>query len=142
MNLQITKSKKMTYREKKEALEGIKRGYFRGADFENIGTMFFVRKDYGSVLRDVVFYGSRRYGLEFEVLMLNSSYFIGSKEHALALQEALGGKAYQTEYCFIAENPRELWGWEGPLRQEQCVRLHNLQEPLLLDIEEMKEILF
>ncbi len=128
----------MTLKEKKQTIEEIKRGYFYGANVENIGTMFFVSKSCGGVLRDAVFYGSRRYGLEFEVLILDSSYFVGSKEHALALKEALGGKAYETEFCHIAENPRELWAWEGPLRQEQ---LHQPTRTLL-DIEEMKTILF
>ncbi len=134
----------MTYNEKKQALANIVRDHFQYADYENIGTMFFVRQDSGSVLRDVVYYSSLRHGLEFEVIMLNSSYFVGSKEHALALEESLGGKAYPTEFCHVATNPRELWAWEGPLRQEQCFRNTpwSKEPPLLLDIEELKTILF
>ncbi len=134
----------MNYNEKKQALANIVRDHFKYSDYENIGTMFFVKKHSGCVLRDVVYYCSLRHGLEFEVIMLDSSYFVGNKKHALALKEALGGKAYPTEFCHVAENPRELWAWEGPLRQEQCFRRtpYSNEPPLLLDIEEIKTILF
>ena len=72
-----------------------------------------------------------------------SSYFIGSKAHAEALQEALGGESYPTEYCHLAKGARELYAWEGPKRQEQCEEIHRrgyTSQPL--DIEEIKMILF
>ena len=133
----------MDLNEKKAKLAEIKQEFERAMNqngrVENIGTMFFLYYGGACVLRDGVYYGSKRHGLEFEVLSMTSSYFIGSKAHAEALQEALGGKCYPTEYCYLAE----LYAWEGPKRQEQCEEIHRrgyTSQPL--DIEEIKMILF
>ncbi len=104
---------------------------------KNIGSVFFSCYGGACVLRDVVYYGSIRHGIEFEVLAMDSSYFVGSKAHAEALKTAFGGKAYATEYCHMASNPRELWAWEGPLRDDQ---LHRYASPL--DYEEAVAALF
>ena len=80
---------------------------------KNIGKVFFTLNDGGWVLRDVVFYGSKRHGINFEVLSLDGKYFVGSKEHAAALFNAFGGKYYPSEYCYIADDPRDLWIWTG-----------------------------
>lgn len=137
----------MDLNEKKAKLAGIKQEFERAMNqngrVENIGTMFFLYYGGACVLRDGVYYGSIRYELEYEVLNMTTSYFVGSKAHAEALQEALGGKCYPTEYCYLAEGARELYAWEGPKRQEQCEEIHRrgyTSQPL--DIEEIKMILF
>lgn len=84
----------------------------KNAFVKNVGKVFFTYLDAGCVLRDVVYYGSCRHGLEFEVLSLDAQYFVGTKEHAYALQEAFGGSVYASEFCHLAENPRELYIWE------------------------------
>ena len=43
----------------------------KNAFVKNVGKVFFTYLDAGCVLRDVVYYGSRRHGLEFEVLSFN-----------------------------------------------------------------------
>lgn len=126
--------------EKKQKLaeisEKLKCGFGR---VENIGSVFFLYHTGACVLRDVVYYHSKRCGVEFESLCMTSSYFIGSKEHAEALKEAYGGEAYPTEYCFLAENARNLYAWEGPKRYEQLNAGFNA---IPLDIEDIKTILF
>ena len=126
-----------------EIRSDFERNMSQNSRIENIGTMFFLYYPGACVLRDAVYCGSKRHGLEFEVLSMTSSYFIGSKAHAEALQEALGGESYPTEYCYLAEGARELYAWEGPKRQQQCEEIHRqgyTSEPL--DIEEIKMILF
>lgn len=137
----------MDLNEKREKLSEIKQDFERNmgqnSRIENIGTMFFLYYPGACVLRDAVYCVSKRNKLEFEALSMTSSYFIGSKAHAEALQEALGGKCYPTEYCYLAEGARELYAWEGPKRQEQCEEIHRrgyTSQPL--DIEEIKMILF
>ena len=137
----------MDLNEKKAKLAGIKQEFERAMNqngrVENIGTMIFLYYGGACVLRDAVYYGSKRHGLEFEALSMTSSYFIGSKAHAEALQEALGGESYPTEYCHLAKGARELYAWEGPKRQQQCEEIHRrgyTSQPL--DLEEIKMILF
>lgn len=131
----------MNIQEKKEKLAGIRQELTYGTSpagyVKNIGSVFFSCYGSACVLRDVVYYGSIRHGLEFEVLAMESSYFVGSKEHAEALKAAFGGKAYETEYCHLASNPRNLWAWEGPLRNKQLNR-----EAAPLDYEEVVAALF
>lgn len=95
-------------------------GYAVGARgfVKNVGKVFFRLYDCGCVLRDVVYYGSIRHKFEFELLSLDGYYFAGSKEHAEALREAFGGRVYPSEYCFVAENARELYIWEGKKHAE------------------------
>lgn len=116
----------MDIKTKKEKLAAIREELGRGVPpngyIKNIGSVFFRCYDGGCVLRDVVYYGSIRHGLEFEVLAMDCSYFVGSKAHAEALKAAFGGKIYPSEYCYLASNPRELWIWEGPLRDDQLYR--------------------
>lgn len=133
----------MSTKEKKERLSQIKeslsRGLFRGGFVKNIGSVFFRYKDCGCVQRDVVYYGSLRYGLEFELLSLDGQYFCGSKEHAQALEEHYGGKAYPSEFCNVAKNPRELWIWELPILPENRSNGEN-KKPL--DYNEAVSVLF
>ena len=116
----------MDIKAKKEKLAAIREelqySTARNGYVKNIGSVFFTCYGGACVLRDVVYYGSIRHGIEFEVLAMDSSYFVGSKAHAEALKTAFGGKAYATEYCHMASNPRELWAWEGPLRNDQLYR--------------------
>lgn len=106
----------MTIIEKKEKLAAIKAelqsGLMSGGFVKNIGNVFFRQNDSGCVLRDLVYYGSIRHGLDFELMSLDAWYFIGSREHAELLQDAFGGTIGRTEYCAVAENPRELWYWD------------------------------
>lgn len=131
----------MDIKTKKEKLAAIREELGRGVPpngyIKNIGSVFFRCYDGGCVLRDVVYYGSIRHGLEFEVLAMDSSYFVGSQEHAKALKTAFGGKIYPSEHCYYASNPRELWIWEGPLRNDQ---LYENADPL--DYEEVVAALF
>lgn len=90
--------------------------------------MFFGYGSYGQVLRDTVYYGAKRIGIDFEVIDMTSSYFVGSKEHAVALQEAFGGKAYATEFTAFGQNSLELYTWVGPQRNEQCQAAARHQE--------------
>ena len=137
----------MDLNEKKQKLAEIKEefeyGMFPNGKVENIGTIFFLYYTGACVLRDVVYYRSLHYGIQFETLCMTSSYFIGSKTHAEALFQAFGGKMYATEFCALAENARELYAWEGPKRQQQCEEIHRrgfTSEPL--DLEEVKMVLF
>ena len=124
----------MDLKEKKQKLAEIKEefeyGMFQNGKVENIGTIFFLYYTGACVLRDVVYYRSLHYGIQFETLCMTSSYFIGSK-------------MYATEFCALAENARELYAWEGPKRQRQCEEIHRrgfTSEPL--DLEEVKMALF
>ena len=131
----------MELKEKKAKLTAIRKEFERGMAHagyvKNIGTVFFTCYGSACVLRDVVYYDSIRYGLEFEVLAMDCSYFVGSQEHAKALKAAFGGIAYETEYCHQASNPRDLWAWEGPLRDKQ---IYENAAPL--DYEEVVAALF
>ena len=131
----------MELKEKKAKLAAIREEFERGMApagyVKNIGTVFFTCYGSACVLRGVVYYGSIRHGLEFEVLAMDCSYFVGSQEHAKALKAAFGGIAYETEYCHLASNPRDLWAWEGPLRNKQ---LYENATPL--DYEEVVAALF
>lgn len=127
----------MKLNEKKQKIEEIRKS-LAYREIKNIGTVFFGYGCYGLVLRDVVYYGAQRIGLDFEVMDMTSSYFIGSKAHALALQEAFGGQAYATEYT----NPQELYAWEGPKRREQLLALTHHQEVEPLNFDEIVEALF
>lgn len=86
----------MDLKEKKQKLAEIKEefeyGMFQNGKVENIGTIFFLYYTGACVLRDVVYYRSLHYGIQFETLCMTSSYFIGSKAHAEALFQAFGGK--------------------------------------------------
>lgn len=81
---------------------------------KNVGKVFFTYLDGSCVLRAKVYNEILRHDFEFEVLSLDSQYFVGTKEHAYALQEAFGGSVKPSEYCYLAENPRELYIWESP----------------------------
>lgn len=107
-------------------------------EIKNIGTIFFGYGSYGQVLRDTVHFQSMQICLDFEVIDMTSSYFIGSKEHAIALRQAFGGAVYLTEY----RRPRELYAWEGPQRNEQCQAAARHQEVVPLDFDEVVAALF
>ena len=125
---------------RKEKLAAIKdslsRGLMTGGFVKNVGNVFFRL----NVLRDVVYYSSIRYGLEFELLSLDGQYFAGSKEHAEALQEHYGGRIYPSEYCHLAKNPRELWIWELPVPYENRDLCQNNTKPM--DYDEAVAVLF
>ena len=134
----------MNTKEKKEKLLAIKnclsRGLMSGGFVKNVDNVFFTFLDCGCVLRDVVYYDSIRYGLDFEALSLDSQYFVGSREHAEALKEYYGGRVYASEYCHVARAPRELWIWEAPIlpkyRGEHNVNLNPM------DYEEAMAVIF
>lgn len=127
----------MTNKEIKEKLRNIKdelsRGVMGDGFVKNVGKVFFRTRSCGCVLRDVVYYGSLRHGLEFELLSLDGQYFAGSKEHAEALQEHYGGRIYQSEYCHVVENPRELWIWELPIDPKNIGRMGVNLKPMDYD---------
>jgi len=105
---------------------------------KRVGNVFFRSGDAGCVQRDVVYYASKRHELNFGLLSMDWHYFTGTKEHALALQEAFGGTAYPSEYTAVIE-PMDLWIWEGPERK----KLHSAKEqPVPLDFETVKAVLF
>lgn len=135
MNL-VEKKKKLS-----EIRADLERGMFQNGRVENVGSVFFVYNMGACVLRDVVYYRSKAIGLDFEVLCMSTSYFIGTKAHAEALKEAYGGSCYPTEYCYCAENARDLYAWEGPQRREQLLASYH-GESTPLDLEEVKTILF
>lgn len=131
----------MNRKEKLMAIkEDLSRGLLTDGFVKNIGNVFFRLYDCGCVLRDVVYYVSKRHGLEFELLSLDGQYFAGSREHAEALKEHYGGKAYPSEYCNLAKDARELWIWELPvLPENRTIRGIN-KEPL--DFNEAAAVLF
>lgn len=131
----------MKLNEKKQKIEEIKKS-LSYREIKNIGTMFFGYHSCGQVLRDTVYFGAKRIGIDFEVIDMTSSYFVGSKEHAVALQEAFGGKAYATEYVAFSQNSLELYAWEGPQRNEQCQAAARHQEVVPLDFDEVVSALF
>ncbi|MBO4294014.1 MAG: hypothetical protein J5896_01045 [Alphaproteobacteria bacterium] len=105
-----------------------------------VDNVFFRCGDSGCVQRDVVYYGSKRHKLNFELISLDWSYFTGSHQHALALKDAFGGKIYPSEYVSCSE-AMDLWIWEGPERQQQMEEsIHSV--PHALDFETVKAALF
>jgi len=105
---------------------------------KRVGNIFFRSGDAGCVQREVVYYFSKLYKFNFELLSMDWHYFTGTKAHALALMEAFGGKAYSSEYVSVVE-PMDLWIWEGPDRQKQLVKGEH---PVPLDFEAVKAVLF
>ena len=136
----------MNLLEKKEKLNVVKKylneNVHLNGKVENVGSVFFAYNLHACVLRDTVFYKSKEFGLDFEVLCMLSSYFVGTKAHAEALKEGFGGTVEPTEYCAIANGSRELYVWQGPRRGEQLENSTKNQEVTPLDIEEIKDILF
>lgn len=134
----------MTIIEKKEKLETIKRelsySLLSGGFVKNIGNVFFRQYDCGCVLRDLVYYGSIRYGLDFELMSLDDWYFVGSREHAELLKATFGGDIGRTEYCSVAKNPRELWYWDKPIPRAYLNERGTNTRPL--SYETAVEVLF
>lgn len=138
----------MDLKEKKQKLAEIKEefeyGMFQNGKVENIGTIFFLYYTGACVLRDVVYYRSLHYGIQFETLCMTSSYFIGSKAHAEALFQAFGGKMYATEFCCSGrKRARTLCLGRSKAPTRQCEEIHRrgfTSEPL--DLEEVKMALF
>lgn len=122
--------------ERKEILNAIQkelsRGLFNDGTVYRIDNVFFRCKHSGCVQRDVVYTLRRKFNFQFDLLSLDCEYFTGSKSHALALQEALGGKVFPSEYV-AAVNSEDIWIWEGP---------HYNQNPEPLELKDMKQILF
>ena len=129
---------------KKEKLAAIKaelesscslNGYIK-----NIGKVFFSLNGGACVLRDVVYHRSLAHGIDFELLSLDGQYFAGSKAHAEALKEAFGGTVKPSEYCFLAQNSREIYIWEKSVQwQKQNGFWVN---PTPIDYDEAVEALF
>ncbi|MBQ4400459.1 MAG: hypothetical protein II830_04115 [Alphaproteobacteria bacterium] len=134
----------MNNKVRKEKLAAIKESLSRGlmsdGFVKNVGNVFFRMSDCGCVLRDVVYYSSIRYGLDFELLSLDGQYFAGSKEHAETLQDHYGGRVYPSEYCHVANNPRELWIWELPIPSENLDLCGSNTKPM--DYDEAVAVLF
>ncbi len=107
---------------------------------KNVGKVFFNKGATGYVLRDVVYHGSIRYGIEFELLSLDGWYFAGSKDHAEALKEAFGGRVYPSEFCHLYKNARELYIWEKDVKW-QNVGDHYIN-PMPIEFEEAVEAIF
>lgn len=105
---------------------------------KRVGNIFFRSGDAGCVQRDVVYNLSKRYKFNFELLSMDWSYFTGTKAHALALEEAFGGRAFPSEYVSVVES-MDLWIWEGPNRKQQLARG---EQPIPLDFETVKAVLF
>lgn len=130
----------MDLKKKQELLSQIKKGIEQGnpgsCKVENIGSIFFVYNGGACVLRSQVYYNSKKIGLDYEQMDMDTSYFVGSEEHAKKLAEALGGRAYPTEYLYV-EAGRNLWVWEGPKRHDQMM---GRERPL--ELEEVKDALF
>lgn len=123
-----------------ELLHELSWGLTAGGFVKRIGNVFFRCGHSGCVQRDVVFQWSKRHGLNFELLSLDWSYFTGSKDHAFALRDALGGRCYPSEYVSVVDG-MDLWIWEGPERQQQAEE-SRLGEPHCLDLQTLKDILF
>lgn len=131
---------------RKEILSEITESLNRGLSGKNAylkrkGNVFFRCGDAGCVQRDVVYYGSKRYGLNFELLSMDWHYFTGSHEHAMALKDAFGGKVYPSEYVSCVES-MDLWIWEGPHREEQIKAAYHGKEVEPLDLDVVKRVLF
>lgn len=109
-----------------------------GSYIKRVGNIFFWCGHSACVQRDLVFYSSRRHSLNFELLSMDWSYFTGTKAHALALQEAFGGRVYPSEYTAVAD-PMDLWIWEGPNRLK---RLDSCESPVPLDFDRVRAVLF
>lgn len=107
---------------------------------KRVGNIFFWRGHSACVQRDLVYYTSKRHSFTFELLCMDWSYFTGTKAHALALQEAFGGKVYPSEYTAVAE-PMDLWIWEGKRHFRPQDEGTN-RPPIPLDFETVKPVLF
>ena len=121
VNFCLIKSNRMDLQTKKERIVDVKeclKSYFRNV--ENIGAIFFVSGGHGCVLRDVVYQYATRKDLYFEVFALDKTpYFVGSLEHAEALEKIFGGNSCPSEYCFKAINPLDLWTWSPASEMEE-----------------------
>ena len=130
----------MKLEQKKELLAQIKESIEQSnpgkCKVENIGSVFFVYDGGACVLRSQVYYNSKKIGLDYEQMDMDTSYFVGSEEHAKKLAEALGGRAYPTEYLYV-EAGRNLWVWEGPKRHDQMM---GHEHPL--NLEDVRAALF
>ena len=112
---------------KKEALEFAKARLSQGfSEVTNYGKIFICHGCYGCILRDVIYYIYKDTGLAVDVFSVdiarnngNSySYFVGSKEHAEALQEAFGGRVYSSDTSGYASTPEyEAWIHEAKLSE-------------------------
>ena len=131
----------MKLEQKKELLAQIKESIEQSnpgkCKVENIGSVFFVYDGGACVLRSQVYYNSKKIGLDYEQMDMDTSYFVGSEEHAKKLEEALGGRAYQIGHYACTEPKKELWAWEGPKRHDQIL---GFGTPL--DLEDVKAALF
>ena len=111
----------MDLQTKKERISLVKTALnkvFRKVD--NVGAVFFVSEGTGCVLRDVVYARSQSIGLEFEVLALDEKpYFVGTKEHAVALFDSFGGSYSPSEYCHSQTHHMNLWVWTAPEKMEE-----------------------
>lgn len=75
----------------------------------NIDTVFMLRQTAHLSEKefvDTVYYEILKSGIDFELLSLDLRLFVGSRIHAEALQETLGGVIENTGYSHIAE-----WLW-------------------------------
>ena len=107
---------------------------------KNIGTTFFTLKQNSCVLRDFVYNKVLKLGIDFEVLALDSQYFVGTKDHASKLLDAYGGRMYPAECNYYAENAKALYVWELPyLSAKKNGILYN---PHPMDYEEVIDIIF
>ena len=98
---------------KKEALNFAKARLSQSfSEVKNCGKIFICHRCYGCVLRDVIYYIYKDIGLSVEVLSLEEgyAYFVGTKEHAEALQEAFGGRLQKSDTsCFASTPEYEAW---------------------------------
>lgn len=122
----------MDLQTKKERLSLIKKSLEKNfRKVENTGSVFFTSGCNGCVLRDVVYARSQSIGLEFEVLALDEKpYFVGTKEHAVALFDSFGGSYSPSEYCHSQTHHMNLWVWTAPEKMEE------------LSLEDAKSALF
>ena len=129
---------------KKEKIEAIRKelSYSTSTNgfVKNVGKVFFQMYGGACVMRDLVYYGSIRHNYDFELLSLDAQYFAGSKEHAEALQSVFGGKVYPSEYCYLAENARELYIWEKPVNWQMNEGIAYNPNPL--DYDEAVDAIF
>ena len=99
---------------KKQALEFAKARLSQSfSEVKNCGKIFICRDSYGSVLRNVIYSIYEETGLAVEVFMFGDyGYvcFVGTKEHAKALQEAFGGTLEKSDTSYFASTPEyEAW---------------------------------
>lgn len=105
--------------DKEKTLEAIahelSEGLGKDGWLKRVGNVFFRCGHLNGNQVEDVYHASMRHNLNIELISMDWHYFTGTKEHAMALQKALGGGVWPSEYI-TAKDSMDLLIWMGPDR--------------------------